>query len=255
MPGARNRKGDPRRWGSVSDGLDTLRTMSSPIIRTEQLVKHFGDVEALKGVDLEVHKGTVLGLLGPNGAGKTTAVRILTTLLLPTSGRAEVDGFDVRPRRRGAAVPHRARRPERSGRREPHRPREPRARRPALSPAQGRGAQAQRRGPRAVRSVRRRRPRRQDLLRRHAPPSRPRGEPRGPARRALPRRADHRPRSAQPHRRLGVRARAAGRGHHAAAHDAVPRGSRPARRPDRRDRRRRGDRRGHERRAQGTHRR
>ena len=69
--------------------------MASPIIRTEQLVKHFGEVQALKGVDLEVHRGTVLGLLGPNGAGKTTAVRVLTTLLQPTSGRAEVDGLDV----------------------------------------------------------------------------------------------------------------------------------------------------------------
>jgi ABC-2 type transport system ATP-binding protein len=69
--------------------------MADPIIRTEQLVKRFGTVEALKGVDLEVEKGTLLGLLGPNGAGKTTMVRILATLLLPDGGRAEVDGLDV----------------------------------------------------------------------------------------------------------------------------------------------------------------
>ena len=69
--------------------------MPTPIIRTEHLQRRFGEVEALKGVDLEVERGTVLGLLGPNGAGKTTAVRILTTLLLPDGGRAEVDGLDV----------------------------------------------------------------------------------------------------------------------------------------------------------------
>ena len=69
--------------------------MDAPIISTEQLVKRFGTVEALKGLDLQVAAGTVFGLLGPNGAGKTTAVRILSTLLLPDGGRATVDGLDV----------------------------------------------------------------------------------------------------------------------------------------------------------------
>ena len=64
-------------------------------IRAEGLVKSFGEVHALAGVDLQVATGTVLGLLGPNGAGKTTAVRILTTLLRPDAGHAEVAGVDV----------------------------------------------------------------------------------------------------------------------------------------------------------------
>jgi ABC-2 type transport system ATP-binding protein len=62
----------------------------------ENLTKTFGrDVRALDGVSLEVDQGTVLGLLGPNGAGKTTMVNVLTTLLRPDSGRAEVAGIDV----------------------------------------------------------------------------------------------------------------------------------------------------------------
>lgn len=59
------------------------------------LVKRYGDVTALDGLDLEVKSGTVLGLLGPNGAGKTTVVSILTTLVKPTEGNATVAGIDV----------------------------------------------------------------------------------------------------------------------------------------------------------------
>jgi ABC-2 type transport system ATP-binding protein len=66
------------------------------MIQTSGLVKRYGKVVALNGLDLVVPKGTVLGLLGPNGAGKTTAVRILTTLLEPDEGTVEVAGLDVR---------------------------------------------------------------------------------------------------------------------------------------------------------------
>ena len=66
-----------------------------PAIAVEGLVKHFGAVKALDGVDLEVKTGSVLGLLGPNGAGKTTAVRVLTTLLKPDAGSVRVAGLDV----------------------------------------------------------------------------------------------------------------------------------------------------------------
>ena len=66
--------------------------MSDAAILVERLHKRFGSVVALDGVDFEVPPGTVFGLLGPNGAGKTTAVRILSTILAPDSGRAEVLG-------------------------------------------------------------------------------------------------------------------------------------------------------------------
>lgn len=64
-------------------------------IRTDNLVKNFDTVHALQGVSLEVDYGEIYGLLGPDGAGKTTLFRILTTLLLPDSGSAEVCGFDT----------------------------------------------------------------------------------------------------------------------------------------------------------------
>ncbi len=66
-----------------------------PAIETHRLVKRFGNIEALKGVDMRVERGEFFGLLGPNGAGKTTLIRILTTLLRPTSGEARVCGHHV----------------------------------------------------------------------------------------------------------------------------------------------------------------
>ncbi|MFE6039528.1 ATP-binding cassette domain-containing protein [Streptomyces sp. NPDC056452] len=69
--------------------------MSDAIV-VEGLHKRYGEKRALDGLDLTVRSGAVHGVLGPNGAGKTTAVRILSTLLRPDEGRAEVAGFDVR---------------------------------------------------------------------------------------------------------------------------------------------------------------
>lgn len=70
-------------------------TKDDDAVRAEGLVKAFGDVRALDGMDLTVKRGQVVGLLGPNGSGKTTTVRILSTLLEPTAGSARVAGFDV----------------------------------------------------------------------------------------------------------------------------------------------------------------
>jgi ABC-2 type transport system ATP-binding protein len=68
----------------------------SDVIHASGLIKTYGKLRALDGLDLAVPEGTVLGVLGPNGAGKTTAVRILTTLLEPDDGEASVAGYDVR---------------------------------------------------------------------------------------------------------------------------------------------------------------
>ncbi len=72
-----------------------MATDRPPAIRVQDLQKRFGDVEAVRGVDFEVHAGETFGFLGPNGAGKSTTINMLCTLLRPTGGRAEVAGFDV----------------------------------------------------------------------------------------------------------------------------------------------------------------
>jgi ABC-2 type transport system ATP-binding protein len=70
-------------------------SVTRPVILAEGLHKHFGSTHALRGLDLDVAAGTIMGVLGPNGAGKTTAVRILTTLISADAGHAEVAGIDV----------------------------------------------------------------------------------------------------------------------------------------------------------------
>jgi len=79
--------------GILSRASDAIEVRG--LTRTFQARRRSGEVRALQGVDLTVHRGECFGLLGPNGAGKSTLIKILTTLLLPTSGRALVSGFDV----------------------------------------------------------------------------------------------------------------------------------------------------------------
>jgi ABC-2 type transport system ATP-binding protein len=69
--------------------------MAEPIIAAEQLTKRFGDVVAVDGISFEVRKGEIFGFLGPNGAGKSTTIKMLTTLLKPSSGKLRLAGHDV----------------------------------------------------------------------------------------------------------------------------------------------------------------
>ena len=69
--------------------------MNSPVIKATKLCRNFGDIQAVRDLDLEVEKGKIYGFLGPNGSGKTTAIRLLTGLLKPSSGAVEVLGFKL----------------------------------------------------------------------------------------------------------------------------------------------------------------
>jgi ABC-2 type transport system ATP-binding protein len=77
------------------DRAPAQTTTREPAVWTRGLVKNYGEVEAVRGIDFEVAAGEVFGFLGPNGAGKTTTIAMLCTLALPTSGEARVAGYDV----------------------------------------------------------------------------------------------------------------------------------------------------------------
>jgi ABC-2 type transport system ATP-binding protein len=80
---------------TVTPTPDPLHSQAPPAIRVENIVKKYGDFEAVKGVNFQVADGEIFGLLGPNGAGKSTLIRMMTTLIPVTSGKAIVGGHDV----------------------------------------------------------------------------------------------------------------------------------------------------------------
>ena len=223
----------------------------TPAVHASGLVKKFGDLRAVDGIDLEVSQGEILGVLGPNGAGKTTMLRMLATLLPIDAGDAQHLRRRRRPRAASRPPADRRHRPVRVGRREPHRDREPVALRAPAGDALGgrprdRGAPA-----RAVRARGGRRAAAVAVLGRHAAPAGPRREPDHAAAADLPRRADHRPGPAHPRADVGHDPGPGRRGLHRPADDAVPRRGRSARRPDRGHRPRPQGRGGHAGRAEG----
>ena len=213
----------------------TIHTQTGPVIVTRGLTRHFTarkqTVEAVRGLDLEIRQGELVAFLGPNGAGKSTTLRMLTTLIPPTSGSASVAGHDVvtgqREVRRaigyvgqGNGAGH-----QQLGRDE------------LVSQGRAHGlsrADARRRAAGAGRGARprcRRRPQGLDALRRPAPSARHRDGAGAPAAGAVPRRAVDRPRPAEPRQPPGAGAPAArGDRQHDRPHHPLPRGGRRARR-------------------------
>ena len=94
------------------------------MIQVQNLTHRYGDRIALSNISFEVKKGEIFGLLGPNGGGKSTLFRILSTMMVPTEGRAVIAGHDVGARSRGRAAPRRCRLPDPEPRQGPDRRRE-----------------------------------------------------------------------------------------------------------------------------------
>ena len=229
------------------------------MIETHNLRKTFksrkGAVEAVAGVDLDVRKGEIFGFLGPNGAGKTTTLRMLSTLLPPTSGEATVAGFDLL--HDPAKVRYEIGYVSQEGSSAPEIPGRDRAGHsgPPLRHDQGASPAAGRRAHHRARARRLRGPADKDLFGRTETPPRHRHRPHAPAPAAVPRRADHGARSAEQGSDVGRGAQAARHRNDRLPHDPLPRGSRRALRPHR-DHRPRQDRRPrHTRRAEAPGRR
>ena len=75
--------------------MENSRSVNPPVLETLSLTRRFGERIAVDSLTVSVKRGEVFGLLGPNGAGKTTILKMLTTLLPPTSGSARIAGFDI----------------------------------------------------------------------------------------------------------------------------------------------------------------
>src|ERR1043166_2510809 len=84
------------RWssGEIPPQRPRADELEAPMIRVQHVVKRFGEFTAVDDISFDVHKGEIFAFLGPNGAGKTTTIRMLTTLLQPTSGTMQLNGLD-----------------------------------------------------------------------------------------------------------------------------------------------------------------
>ena len=209
----------------------TTAQVQGPAVHVQGLEKSYKELQVLRGVDFDVARGSIFALLGSNGAGKTTVVNILST---PAQGRrGDRQRQRLRCRHPGCerARVHQPHRTVRGRRRDPQRAGEPRPDRPAAAP-QGPGRDRGRPA-RALRLDRCGRAEGVDLLGWHAPPARHRDEPHRQSAGHLPRRADDRARPAGAPRGVAGRQGTRRAGHDGAAHDAVSRRGRTARRPDR----------------------